>query len=370
MTAPPFAHISPRDETAPSIAPDPPPISAPAPTFDRADVMAPLPDVIPPAPGPAFGYEAATVAEPIAAHTPTAQAPVTAAHEVPMPAAAPMTAPMAAPPVEAAPTRSAKADPDAWAHASWNAYAQPTPPSDSASLSWEGPAVDIPRPAPMPRDMELSRLLTTLPPPRRTAMPSWWRVGAMAAASALLAGFGALALLPSRSATPLASSLSDVQVELPAEPPAADEREAPIAAADDGALDEEVEEAGDPDEHEAPEEPETAAEAAPEKTVAKVAAPAPRAQAPSARWSPPRQPSRGGFLAAIAERKRTMGYIVARSSEPCVFFVDGTPHGAGKLLKVQAHPGAHRVSCRTEDGRQTQSVEVRSRRIAGTYFRL
>lgn len=319
VTAPPFAHISPpRDETAPSIAPDPPPAAAPAPTFDRADVMAPLPDVIPPAAGPTLGQ-----------------------------------------------------DPDAWAHASWNAYAHKAPASDSASLSWEGPAVDIPRPAPMPRDMDFSRMLTTLPPPRRTAMPSWWRVGAMAAASALLAGFGALSLLPSRSATPLASSLSDVRVELPVSAEAtADEPEAPIAASDDGALEEDVEEAEDP-EKPAPEEPEKLAadepeKPTPEKKVAHV--PAPRAPVPT-RWSRPRTTSRGGFLAAIAERRRTMGYIVARSTEPCVFYVDGTPHGAGKLLKVQAHPGAHRVTCRTESGRQTQSVQVRSRRIAGTYFR-
>lgn len=317
--------------------------------------MAPLPEVIEPAPGPRFGYTSAPAAlryaAPVAASAPTAVPLSEAAAPGPDPAAAAVTP---------------GADPDAWAHASWNAYSHQKPTTDSASLSWEGPAVDIPRPAAMPRELDASRLLTTLPPPRVSPIPSWWRVGSLAAASALLAAFGAVALMPDRSATPVASNLSDVRLELPAAPTASPAAEpSPLAAVvdDDGPLEEEVEEAT----------PEEAAEDAPQR-VATPSPPrdemAPGSRTTTRRWSRPAPRPRGGFLAAIAERKRTMGYIVARATEPCVFYVDGTPHGSSRILKMQVHPGAHRVTCRTESGRQSQSVQVRSRHIASAVFRL
>lgn len=299
--------------------------------------MAPLPEVIQPAPGPTLGD--ASPARPKIAHAPAREA----TSEAPTP------------------TRDTAGIADDLENASWNAYASTSTKSEPqpAPLSWEGPDLAIPRPAPTPRELD-PRLLTTLPPPAHGVPPSWWRVAAVASAAVLLAAFGMLSLLPTRSATRLTSHLAGLKLELPAPPDSAPDDAEPLAEKVEAPAEDDAEPAHAKD-----------AEKDADEKVAPVVVARPKTQVatPPRSWTPRARRPSGGFLAAIHERKRTMGYIVVRSAQPCVFYVDGTPHGAGRVLKVPAHPGAHRVTCRNENGRQSQSVEVQSRRVAAAVFR-
>lgn len=316
-----------------------------------------------------------------------------------------------APAAQPAAQPAANAPDEAWRETRENADASPAPatrrepgPSFPTSAGVPLAAVEAPRgaehvaTAPMPplaapRPIDPSRLLTTLPPAPPSPFASlWWRVAAIATSAAFVALFGIVALLPDRPALrvtshafPLVSlpeapgqdgtpSLTDQATDNHDKTETTDRDEdgpEPITGDDEDAS--AVTRQGDSgDQDNAIDSPRVAAAvpAPPRATPSPAPRRQPAASRRAARFTPrnPRPSRRGGFMAAIAERKRTMGYIVARSTQTCVFLVNGVPRGSGRQFRVAVPPGAHRVSCRTASDLQTQTVEVRSRRATGAQF--